>query len=363
MSKENPSSRLQSRSVQEKEKQSGNEHRAPNLVVLQELITRCSALPQLSGQTYADSSRGSRRSANQDVVRASELFSHFLSEFGFQTQDRFFTSIVLGAEYAASVGKDRTLYPPVAYVLRAMRQMHALESTRPGAVHYLCETQGIRNFARFSLEFWERQYDERNDTNPYMVIVVPSELSEPFITETLVYEELQDKLAALKTPHDMRIVEVDGLLEFFRAFVRLNKTYNAHQQNPIQLVLYDGHGLSHRIYLGETNFGVQQLMNNRFDALFKKRFSSVFSKRATFILASCYAAGIKKTEVDSVGVALKRKLSELLGEKIRVIATPDEATPFLNLTPTLKKNGALRLSIDSYPSDANKEGEPRYTKL
>lgn len=327
---------------------------------LDSLITRCASLRQVPYEEYAALPLHKKEEIEGDVIIAAKLLDDFIHELGFAHTERFCFSIALGADYYLYRGD---YFPSVEYTLRAMRHMRTLERMRPGALQYLYNAQGIRNFARFSPEFWATQYDERERKDPYMVVVIPSDLEDKYMTDTGVYEELQGKLADLDTPHLLRMVEIHGLAELYRAFARLDKMYNhGAVRNSIKLALFDGHGLSQRLFLGDKHFGIQELETARFEKIFKRTFSESFSPNATFVLASCEAAGSAKKDERSVGVVLKQTFKRLVGDKIAVVATTDEATPFLELTPKLKKNGALRLSIESHSTDEAEGGTP-YEKL
>lgn len=330
---------------------------------LDRIIAACAGLKQLSIEEYSQTRGASEREAQASIEHAAELLKEFLGHLGIQASSSFVHRLAGGADYWDVHTHDtEDAIPSVPYALETMRNMRALEEARAGACLKLFQRQGIRNFARFSPEFWIRQYDVLDQHAPYMVVVMPSELARIYVTESAVYERLQADLEKLDPPHLVRVIELDSLVEMYRAFARLNKTYNTGAYaHPIQLALFDGHGLDDHLAIGDRKlFARDHLKNPRVKTMLSKQFTHAFSKRAMFLLASCYAAGVGERDAFSIGEALKQKLSTLVGKKIKVVATTSEATPFKALTPRLTKKGALRLEVSSQEGE---EGEPVYEKL
>jgi hypothetical protein len=362
MKKERPSEPITRTRTGEAKDRRNEEHTSPDFRVLDECIAKCAQLEQLSEEEYDASYLSERPTFEKPFIDASHIFRAFLLELGFSEPEYVLLSVALGADYSTRIRK--VYYPSVAYTLRAMEHMRALEANRSGAIRHLFQAQGIRNFARFSPEFWARQHDEQANHDPYMVVVIPSDMEDRHMTKTHVYTKLQDKLAELVPPHRLRVIEVDGLKEFYRAFLRLDKMYNrGNDAHPISLALFDGHGTSRRLFLGGgDNFGTEQLEEERFDSIFQKHFAGAFAKNAMFVLASCEAAGEDSYDKNSIGAVLKRKLVTLLGKKVVVVATTDETTPFSEFVPRRKKNGALRLKFESH-SGGWQDSVPSYEKI
>ena len=249
-------------------------------------------------------------------------------------------------------------------VLRNMRRMLALEKKVPGAVKFLYEQHGIRNFTKYNEAFWRRQYLERNNTEPYALFIVASSLESDASTSSAVLSDFQERLSKLDPPHLLRVIEVGTLSDLFRLTQRLNVAHNKQGENPIPLVVYDGHGTSRRLFLNNKNFGIDELEDPRFEDIFNRHFYNAFSENAEFVFGSC-EAGLKEHtgyhKRPGVAETLKQTLTKLHSDKVRVIASEETATAFSELKPVKLKDGSLTLKIKSVPYFEG--GTTRYRKM
>lgn len=145
----------------------------------------------------------------------------------------------------------------------------------------------------------------------------------------------------------MRMIEVNDLFDIFRLLVRLNKEYNGSGQNPISLVLFDGHGTSDRLHLGGGQggrhvFGGRHLSTPRFKSLFQKYLYKTFARHSQFIFGSCDAARYP----NSVAQTFESVMKSILGERVRVAGSEGDITPFSDITPSLHKDGSLELACE-----------------
>lgn len=248
--------------------------------------------------------------------------------------------IVLNVKDEEEVG-----LPSIAHFATNVWRMISLEKRCRGSVNYLHSRRGIRNFARYSVAFWERQYAERDSDLPYMVIVNPCDLENDYLSQTEVYLSLQNTLAALSAPHLVRMVEVMDVPDMLRRFVELTKTYNENGNNPIAAVLYDGHGTAERVLIRRGRpgglFGPTQLTTKEFAEVFKTHLSKAFAKSAQFLLGSC-EAGRKDYYEPAIGFVFKDVMQQVHDLNVRVSASPYSILPFTSIGASLK-DGVLSL--------------------
>ncbi len=258
--------------------------------------------------------------------------AYFLRGFGIDAK-RFLYGLALADPSGSSMYRTLAL-PSMRYFISNARCMVALEKNAPGAVTYLYEKRGIRNFSHYSHEFWERQYSERDSQLPYMLVVKPQNIEKEALTGTRVYMKLQDTLSQLSVPHNMRLIEIEDVADFFRILVRLDRTYNDMGTNPIPAVLYDGHGTNSRLLFGKDDpnktFGVHTISDERFYDVFKKYLIRAFTQNVQFIFGSCEAGDDRQGDV-SLGYKLKKAMSRLLSTKARVTASRYSLYPFSDI--------------------------------
>lgn len=243
-------------------------------------------------------------------------------------------------------------------VLRNLTCIARLERKTPGAVYFLNRQRGIGNFSVYSDIFWQRQFEERESTLPSVLIINPVLFGRYVATSSTVYLRFQDALKNLPTPHVMRLIEIEKLPDFLKLLVRLNKTYNATNTNPIRMVMYDGHGTSERILLSIEK-GVMSILSashissERFEKIFSEHLFQAFSPECQFIFASCESA--KKTKkTDPVAFALKKALQKFFSRNIVVVGSNDIVTPFSKIVPTLYNN-VLRVECFFDSSDKDQK--------
>lgn len=255
------------------------------------------------------------------------------------------------------------------YLLKNMRRMAALERTAPGSVRYLYNHHGIRNFARYSIAFWERQFRERTSQLPYMLVISAADLATDILASTTVYTQLQDDLKTLERPHLMRMIEISSVPEMLRLLGRLDHAHNEQGTNQIPLVVFDGHGNNERVILKANvqiaTFGAADLKGPRFERSFQRWLTKAFTPNAQFLFGSCEAAYENIYGESSVAKHLKTALQNLLGRRVRVAGAQNYTTPFTKLAPSLRKDGALTLVIESHPFETieGKVGKPRFRNL
>lgn len=287
--------------------------------------------------------------------RANLLLGSFLSELGIVSR-RTFSSLF--------ESEERRHYMRLGLVnphttLSNMRHMLALEREGKGVVRWLYNQRGVRNFGRFDESFWLRQYREKDLKLPSMVLIVPSGLSESYMTEASVYGKLQDRLAQLKRPHLLRYIEVRNPSEMLRTFSRLDNTHNKDGTTPISAVLFDGESMSERLYLARKRtekLWIKDVRSMRFKSIFRRHLQKTFAEHPLFVFGSCMTA-------PGIALALKEVMGKLLRRKIRAIASNYTVTQFADLSPSLQADGSLVLNIDSLPYDRDGEEQPRYEEL
>ncbi len=263
----------------------------------------------------------------------------------------------VGMDYAS-----RTHFVSGNYVLENMRRMLTLEEKDPGAVQFLYSQRGIRNFARYSAEFWARQYTESASTLPYMLVITPSGVERGTAAGSAIYKTLQNDLKKLEASHLMRTIEVSGLSDMLRLLVRLDKAHNADGTNPIKLVLFDGHGTNVRLFLQwggrDSKLHAKDILSERFAKIFQQYLSKAFAPTAQFIFGSCEsalpykehpAAGVLAEKMPGIAHSLKEVLKSIFSKKVRIVGSEDELTPFTHLTPSLLKGGSLSLACATEP--------------
>lgn len=137
---------------------------------LENLIDDFAALnlpKEVEGDNYADRTR---------VFQATRRFlAEFSTELGI-AHNRITTSLLKADGSFAMEVHTGAFLPTPKYVLENARRILTLEKKSPGSVLYLYEQRGIRNFARYSVAFWQRQYKERTSELPCMLVIVPSAL-------------------------------------------------------------------------------------------------------------------------------------------------------------------------------------------
>ncbi len=306
---------------------------------------------------FYDVTSKKREQLRETAALAQTLQGNLLEEFGIR-HERTMRSLYHSSDETVPGSLEKPDLPDPQYVLHNMRKILTLEKKAPGAVKFLYEQRGIRNFARYDEAFWRRQFEERNDPAPYALLIGASSLEDNASSETSVYTDLQNKLKKLPEKHLLRYIEVETVSELFRLITRLDTTYNSDGSTPIPLVIYDGHGTSERIFLQGKNFGKDELRHPRFEDLFLKHLDKTFSSTALFVFGSC-EANLKTWRNHQISLAevFRNTLQNLHSRKIRVSATEDSATQFTKLEPSQNKDGSLSLKIQS---SSHESGVPKY---
>jgi hypothetical protein len=267
----------------------------------------------------------------------------------------FLEHVGLGAEYVISTwfkhsNQDKTWRTCIS-------TMYSLEIAHPGSVKFLHTRFGITNFSVLGRRFYERMYLERDSARPSMLVLFPSSLGDDITPDRSVYDALQRRLDKLDPPHIVRALEIDSKTSLLRMLFRMTRTYNRQGDNPIKAVIYDGHGLEHRITISNTssakNLTVTDIKDLRFLEIILKYLPHAFDSKCEFIFGSCLAASrLKGQQSEPIAEALKHLFEKLFGKSVRIYASKRTISRFTDLNPTTTASGSLHIRTEfAYKGD------------
>lgn len=255
-----------------------------------------------------------------------------------------------------------TLYGIREYCEKNIEIMESLERSNPGSVRFLNTTFGIFNFTNFSVHTWNTIFEQRESKDPYVLVIVPTYLGLDTKPNAHVYLSLQKKLSQLDPPHALRVIEVRHKRDLLRLMLRLTRKYHLEEYNPIRSVVFDGHGLEHRLLFGEAmekgELSNEDIHSKRFAGFFFKILPGVFYRNTEFIFGSCESARhpARLDRYSSVANEFKRLLTTVYGYRVNVFGSSESVSRFSSIDPCLQ-GGQLHLDCSF------EDGESRLKKL
>lgn len=127
-----------------------------------------------------------------------------------------------------------------------------LEKTAPGAAKALNKEFGIQNFARQSLAFWIKQYEERdNHTTPYGVLLSPADdWNGAFSNGSLAYS-VDRAVEQMNGKALFRVLECRNKIDALRKLLDMKRRYQAPKGgHQISFAIIAGHGTENSIRIG-----------------------------------------------------------------------------------------------------------------
>lgn len=270
-----------------------------------------------------DDSLRLRRTLNVDRVENADMLRDIIKRYGLPA-DKVLGSWLSGESW---LRKDAEVSPPAIH--ENILIMQQLEEARKGAVGFLYQNFGIRNFNRYPPELLIKQVDEYQKLDkPYGILVEPTvDHNGSFLEET----ELLEKLSAqLGDDYALRIMECGGKWDVVSKLLLLNGVYG--DRRKISFAIIAGHGNGRSITLGgydlRQHLHIDQLASGK-----AKDIRDIFVENPVFVLFSCFA-GIKK--------GIGQEASKELGAT--VIASDESTSPkSINVR---KENGKIGFEVE-----------------
>jgi len=171
--------------------------------------------------------------------------------------------------------------------LLCIKRIEAKHST---ICKYLYENYGIKNFGRFSQETWLDQYEEREKSKPFGLVVVSRDdwnASSYSEGACRAYDNLR---IHIHPSHSLKIIEAQSLPELAKLLVSLERKY---KKSP-EFVVWSGHGGGEEFFLGPAKYRKENykffIERDDFKGVAGKRmqpYLDLFSPHTVQILDSC----------------------------------------------------------------------------
>ncbi len=144
-----------------------------------------------------------------------------------------------------------------AYNLKAL---YELKQASPVAPQALNAQFGITHFGRYTRDMLLKQYEERNEKNPYGIILFPiADHNGAFFNSALQFDQVQKTLREKNCL--IRIIEAGSQEAIARRLIRLDRTYNrGDESHKISFALIGGHGTERSIHFGEEEGNLHTLI-------------------------------------------------------------------------------------------------------
>lgn len=123
-------------------------------------------------------------------------------------------------------------------IIKNLVRIKQIESVHPGISKHLHDNYGIQNFGRFSPETWVNQYEEREQTKPFGLVVASRNDWNGSSYNENAYEAYEDLRSKLEPDHSLKIIEAKSLPELAKLLVTIEKKF---QKSP-EFVIWSGHG-------------------------------------------------------------------------------------------------------------------------
>jgi len=139
------------------------------------------------------------------------------------------------------------------YVVDNLRLIEKLEEAAPGAAKALHTEFGIQNFARQSLSFWLKQYQEReNLTTPYGALLSPADDWNGAFSNGHLANLVDQAVGQMKGEVFIRIIECKNKVDAVRRLLHMKQRYQAPQGgNAMSFAIIAGHGSKNSIRIGQ----------------------------------------------------------------------------------------------------------------
>ncbi len=212
---------------------------------------------------------------------------------------------------------------------RNLESMKRIEKERPGAIKYLFEECGIRDFRRYPENLLIKQFDQKDNLDiPYGFIISPiADHNGAFADDSGRYESIDTQL---NDSYALRFYEGNSKYDLVRTLINLQRKYNPTNDpaKRIAFAIIGGHGTEQTIQFGaETAKTGARLNSDDLDRQLTIFLSSLFKEDANIILQSCSTGA-----AEGIGQKLSQKL------KRRVIA-PNIPTHIKKFTASLSESG------------------------
>ncbi len=191
-------------------------------------------------------------------------------------------------------------------IIKNLLRIKQIESIHPGISKHLHDNYGIQNFGRFSPETWIAQYEEREGTKPFGLVVASRNDWNGSSYNENTYEAYEDLKSNLEPDHSLRIIEAKSLPELAKLLVGIEKKY---KEKP-EFVIWSGHG-GKEFFLGPGMHRKKGykffIAKDDFQGAAGERMQSyleMFSEDTTMILDGCSDGkedGLISTAAKSIG--------------------------------------------------------------
>ena len=237
--------------------------------------------------------------------------------------------------------------------LENLKTIRNLESERPQIVSTLSQQFGIRNFARYSEDLLVQQFDERDKSVPYGIVLYPiDDWNGAFSgnTKQKVFEQLKEQLG--QYGYTIRILEAKGKIEVAKSLVRLNESYG--QEHKISFGIIGAHGNKNTMVFGRE--GEQgELRPQDFLGKGVQRAGKFFADKPVIILDSCLV-GQDKGIAESLSKAYNAKVIASDGtvsgiRDIKVKSAGDEQLDF-DVDFSMEKKGKVKIFTGGSPKSS-----------
>ncbi len=207
---------------------------------------------------------------------------------------------------AGSLGEEKKYGPSHQYAyesnLKALYLLKDLSADAPKALH---DEFGITHFGRYPTEVLHRQYEERENQDPYGIVLFPyADHNGAFTGIPEVFARLQTELGG--NGFRLRIIEAESKHGIGKRLLHLDRKYASGEGgNQVEFAIIGGHGTKESILFGDGRGPSQQIHMADLEGQGTTRGAAqIFRKGARVALMSCstgMAGGIARKMKDRFG--------------------------------------------------------------
>lgn len=221
-----------------------------------------------------------------------------------------------------------------AFVKENISKILGLENYHTGTTQILSQDYGILEFRRYPDSVLVRQYEERESSLPYGLIILPrADHNDSFATDTHIWNKMNNELKQLG--FTQRFIEVRSKMDVARRLVQLDKAFSS-KAGKIKFVIIGGHGSPTSIHLG---FGLHSRHAIKTGDVFDTGFirtQTFLDDKAPIVLLSC------STGADVPSGSISSTLSKSLNRKV---FAPDKDTGVNSIVPRLLPDGNIAFDV------------------
>ena len=198
------------------------------------------------------------------------------------------------------------------YIRQNLRNIRGLENFEKKSAKYLFNNFGIRGFGRYRMHELKKQYDERDNMDPYGLFFFFFIDWNGSFSQSNQSEDIREKVE--ENSFNMRVIEANGKIDLAKRLLFLRDKYN----QKIKFMYMHVHGNTDVIGFGDREGNDRKLLQEDLKGKGIQRVKELFENNAELILSSCLT-GVKG--------GLAEEMSNVYNVKVIASDQPTEGEP------------------------------------